>query len=54
MAHNAGNINMRGKKYKLLNCKCCACEDLREKELIKEHKKQIKNYYAEVGRNLFL
>ena len=38
----AGNVNMKGKKYKLMRCKCCVCVDFREKDLNKEHKKEMK------------
>ena len=39
---HAGQINMRGKKYKLLRCRCCECIDFRDKFLKKEHDKEIK------------
>lgn len=38
---DCGNVNMKGKKYKLLSCRCCEAQDLREKELKKEHNKEI-------------
>lgn len=38
----AGNANLRGRKYKLLNCKCCAVRDLRCKEETKQAKKEMK------------
>lgn len=40
----AGGVNLKGKKYKLLNCRCCECVDLRDKEIKKEHEKEIKEY----------
>jgi hypothetical protein len=46
MAHHAGNINMKGKKYKVLKCGCCACEDYRDKELKKEHTKEVQSYIS--------
>ncbi len=41
VVHGAGNVNMKGKKYKLMRCRCCVCIDFRERELKKEHKKEI-------------
>lgn len=38
----AGNVNLKGKKFKLLSCKCCAVRDLRGKEQSKEMKKEIR------------
>jgi len=32
---NCGNVNMKGKKYTLLNCRCCECQDFRDKYLNK-------------------
>ena len=40
----AGQVNMKGKKYKLMYCGCCTCVDMRDKELEKEHKKEMKNW----------
>jgi hypothetical protein len=40
-SHAAGNVNMKGKKYKLRFCGCCECIDFRDRELYKEHKKEI-------------
>ena len=45
---HAGQINMRGKKYKLLRCRCCECIDFRDKFLKKEHDKEIKAALANV------
>jgi hypothetical protein len=42
VAHGAGNVNMKGKKYKIMRCQCCWCLDLRDKELKKEHLKEMK------------
>ena len=39
----AGNVNMRGKKTKLMRCKCCTCIDLRDKILYSIHKKEMKD-----------
>ena len=39
--NHAGNVNMKGKKYKLMRCRCCVCLDFRDRELYKEHKKEI-------------
>ncbi len=36
-----GNINMKGKKYKLLSCRCCECQDLRDKYLDKVIAKEM-------------
>jgi len=40
-SYAAGNVNMKGKKYKLRSCGCCVCLDFRDRELEKEHKKEI-------------
>ena len=40
----AGNVNMKGKKYKLMRCGCCACLDMRDDVLKKEHEKEMKNW----------
>ena len=40
----AGNANLKGKKYKTMRCGCCWCIDMRDKELEKEHKKEMKNW----------
>lgn len=37
----AGNVNMKGKKYKVMRCRCCACLDLRDKQLKREHAKMV-------------
>ena len=39
---HAGDVNMKGKKYKLMRCRCCVCIDFRDKFLKKEHDKEIK------------
>lgn len=40
----AGNINMKGKKHRMMSCGCCYCIDYREDELKKEHMKQMRDY----------
>ena len=42
VANHAGNVNMKGKKYKLMRCRCCVCMDFRDRELKKEHTKEMK------------
>ncbi len=42
VANHAGNVNMKGKKYKLMHCRCCVCMDFRDRELKKEHTKEMK------------
>lgn len=44
VVRGAGNVNMKGKKYRVLRCRCCYCIDFREDELRKEHMKEIKNW----------
>ena len=39
----AGNANLKGKKYKLLSCKCCVIQDFRDRNRNKQAKKEI-NY----------
>ena len=43
-SYGAGNVNMKGKKYKLRHCGCCWCIDFRDDVLKKEHKKEMKEY----------
>lgn len=38
---HAGKFNLKGKKYKLLSCKCCVVQDFRDREKNKEDKKEI-------------
>ena len=39
----AGNANLKGKKYKLLSCKCCVIQDFRDRDRNKQAKKEM-NY----------
>ena len=39
----AGNVKMRGKKTKLMRCKCCECVDMRDKMLYRIHKKEMRD-----------
>ena len=50
VAHGAGNVNMKGKKYKLMRCRCCVCIDFRERELKKDHTKEMKEAKNELDR----
>lgn len=38
---NVGSVNLKGKKEKILSCRCCTAYDLREKELERIHKKEM-------------
>lgn len=40
----AGNCKLRGKKIKLLTCKCCEVQNFTEEERIKEAKKEIQRF----------
>lgn len=40
---NAGDVNLRGKKTKIMRCGCCECVDFRDKIRYKEHMKEIKD-----------
>ena len=44
VAYGAGNVNMKGKKERIMGCRCCVCIDFREDELKKEHMKEIASY----------
>jgi hypothetical protein len=44
----AGRFNLKGKKYKLLSCKCCVVQDFRYRERIKEAKKEM-NYEKSIS-----
>ena len=46
----AGQFNLKGKKYKLLRCRCCDCVDLRVKLLEKTLKKELEWTVSSVGR----
>lgn len=46
VAYGAGNVNMKGKKYKRMRCGCCHCIDMREDELKKQHQKEIQKCIA--------
>lgn len=39
-----GNVKMRGKKHKLLSCKCCECQDFRAKYNMELMRKDIEGY----------
>lgn len=41
VAHGAGNVNLKGKKYRLLPCRCCVVIDKRDEIRYKEDKKEI-------------
>ena len=38
----AGQHNLKGKKRKLLSCKCCVLQDLRDKEETKVVKRELR------------
>ena len=38
----AGWYNLKGKKYRLLSCRCCSVQDFRDKYREKESKKEIR------------
>ena len=39
--HKAGNINLKGRKSKTLNCGCCEVQNFKDRELKREHIKYI-------------
>jgi len=39
----AANAKLKGKKYKLLSCKCCVLFNPKWEERVKEAKKEIKS-----------
>lgn len=39
----AANINMRGKKTKVMRCYCCMCLDMRDDIIAKQHLKEMNN-----------
>jgi hypothetical protein len=39
-----GNVNLKGKKEKTLDCKCCAVFNLKEREKKKQVKKEIAGF----------
>ena len=41
---SAGSINMHGKKFALMGCRCCVCLDMRDDLLKKEHIAEIRNF----------
>ena len=42
-AFAVGNVNLKGKKTKLLRCGCCEAVNFKEDELKKIHKKEMRN-----------
>ena len=40
----AGQFNLRGKKSRLLSCGCCVARNFKDRELEKEHKKEMRKY----------
>lgn len=40
----AANVNMHGKKEKVMSCGCCFCIDFRDKLKDEEHRKEINTY----------
>jgi len=45
-ARHAGSINLRGKKYLKLRCRCCEVQNFKEGELKREHLKLIRQEKA--------
>jgi hypothetical protein len=41
LAGRMGNVNLRGKKHKVMSCGCCICTDLRDKYREIEARKDI-------------
>jgi len=41
---SAGNINMHGKKTRLMACRCCVCIDMRDDIHEKEHREEMEKY----------
>ena len=46
---HAGQINLRGKKYQLLRCKCCEVTDLRCKIEAARIKREIARSRQDIG-----
>ena len=44
----AGNVDLKGKKSHVMNCGCCVCIDLRDKNLNKVLEKEIREVYADL------
>jgi hypothetical protein len=40
----AGQFDLKGKKYKLLSCKCCVLQNFKERERYREAKKEMREY----------
>ena len=40
----AGQFNLKGRKYKLLGCKCCVLQNFKDRERAKEAKKEMGDY----------
>ncbi len=43
----AGNAKLRGKRWKLLSCRCCVVRDFRLGERIKQSKKEVEDFRKE-------
>lgn len=50
IVRGAGNVNLKGKKSKLMRCGCCSALDFREEYKKKLDKKLIKEIIAEVAQ----
>lgn len=49
---SSANINMKGKKTLSMGCGCCVLEDLRDKAILAEHRKEMKRAIKETtGRD---
>jgi hypothetical protein len=46
----AANSKLRGKKFKVLSCKCCVLINVKEDFRIIEAKKEITNFKRESGK----
>lgn len=44
-ARHVGSVNLRGKKSLTLRCRCCEAQNFKDRELKREHTKQIKESY---------
>jgi hypothetical protein len=43
VAHHAGRINMKGKKFSFMTCRCCFVINFKDKFREKEDKKTIRD-----------
>ena len=53
-AHDLSDYNLKGKRTLHLSCCCCIMQNLKEKELMKEHKHDILQAELQEDMNIYM